>query len=54
MSTADSIILLASGVLFLAVLAVGAVAAIEHGRPPIVGRLEEIIAAAARKKGPRL
>lgn len=53
MSTADAVILLASGIMFLAVLAVGIVAAIEHGRPPIVGRLEEIIAAAAQRKVPR-
>lgn len=52
MSTADAVILLASAILFLAVLAVGIVAAIEHERPPIVGRLEDIIAAAAKRKGP--
>lgn len=53
MSTADAIILLASGILFLAVLAVGIVAALEERKAPIVGRLEEIIAAAPQRKGPR-
>ncbi|GJE51472.1 hypothetical protein GOFOIKOB_4531 [Methylobacterium tardum] len=51
MSTADAIILLSSGVLFLAVLAVGIVAGLEHRKPPIKGRLEEIVTAAAKRKG---
>ncbi len=50
MSTADAIILLASGILALAVIAVATVALIETSRPPIKGRLEDIIEAASRKK----
>lgn len=52
MSTADAIILLASVVLALAVFALATVALIETSRPPIVGRLKDIIAAAAKRKGP--
>ena len=52
MSTADAVILLGAGILFLTVLAVGAVAVIEHRKPPIKGRLEDIIEAAAKRKGP--
>lgn len=50
MLTSDLVILLSSAVLCLAIIPVWVLTVIEHRRPPIRGRLEEIIAAAARRK----
>ncbi|SFM41103.1 hypothetical protein [Methylobacterium pseudosasicola] len=53
MSTTDLVIWLSAGMLCLAVAFTGAFAFIEIRRPPIQGRLEDIIAAAGdRKRGP--
>lgn len=53
MSTTDVVIWLSAGLLVLAVAFTGAFAFAEMRRPPIRGRLDDIIAAAAgRKKGP--
>lgn len=52
MSTTDLVIWLSAGMLCLAVAFTGTFAFIEMRRPPIRGRLEEIIAAAdGRKRG---
>lgn len=53
MSTVDLIVWLSAGLLLLAVMFTGAFLVIEMRRPPIRGRQEEIIrAAAVKKKGP--
>lgn len=53
MTTTDVIVWLSAGLLVFAVAVTGAFAAIELRRPPIVGRLEEIVrAATGKKKGP--
>ncbi len=53
MSTADVIILLSAGLLCLAVAFVACLYLVELRRPPLHGRLDDIIrAAAAKKKGP--
>lgn len=53
MTTTDVIVWLSAGLLVLAVAVTGAFTLIEMRRPPIVGRLEEIVrAAAGKKRGP--